>query len=76
MVVISPPVHTHPTHTLVFEQAINLAENAFTSADDLVTLAKIPTLRYLNIKSNDMRAIEVQRVRDAFEDRTGFVLES
>lgn len=53
----------------VHMQCVNLSQNDITDAAALVGLAFLPNLQWVNIQGNDMTAVLVQSVRDAFAEK-------
>lgn len=69
-----PPKLTRlPNVTL---QAVDLAGNCITDSSSIIALTHCLQLRFLDIRSNDMSAVHIQKVRDAFAGRPGFTLRS
>lgn len=50
-------------------QRVNLAQNNIIDPEPLVNLVNLPSMRYLSIKGNDMRAAQVQQVQDAADEK-------
>ena len=59
------PLLAHP-HAL---QCVNLAQNNISDPTYLLAMAFLPHLKWVNIQGNDMTAVQVQDVRDAFAER-------
>lgn len=52
-----------------WRQCVNLAQNDIVDASSLVALAFLPDIQWVNIRGNNLSAVDVQTVRDAFSGK-------
>ena len=55
-------------------QKVNLGQNNITDAAPLVELVNLPSMQFLNVAGNDMKAMAMSTIMEAAEAKPGFVL--